>query len=138
VHATLRRSTPREHSLEDGSCRFSSASAPSVPNRPAVDGVPDRKTASALGDALAVALRRRRALLIASTDLSHYTTPGPPARSSRVVSTAWGGLDPDGLQTALEARPEHACGGGPTVAVMRAARASGARDAVILNYAGFR
>ena len=28
-----------------------------------------------------------------------------------------------------------ACGGGPTVAVMRAARAAGARDAVILNYA---
>ena len=44
-------------------------------------------------------------------------------------------IDADGLQASLDARPEHACGGGPTVAVMRAARLAGARDAVILNYA---
>ena len=35
----------------------------------------------------------------------------------------------------LDANDRHACGGGPMVAVMRAARALGARDAVILNYA---
>jgi AmmeMemoRadiSam system protein B len=40
----------------------------------------------------------------------------------------------DGLQAALDARPEHACGGGPTVAVMRAARDLGAHDAVVLEY----
>jgi hypothetical protein len=39
------------------------------------------------------------------------------------------------LQGALDAQPDHACGGGPTVAVMRAARALGARDAVVLQYA---
>jgi AmmeMemoRadiSam system protein B len=44
-------------------------------------------------------------------------------------------FDADALQAALDARPEHACGGGPTVAVMRAARRLGARDAVVLNYA---
>jgi AmmeMemoRadiSam system protein B len=44
-------------------------------------------------------------------------------------------FDADGLQRALNAYPEHACGGGPTVAVMRAAQALGARDAVILKYA---
>ena len=32
-------------------------------------------------------------------------------------------------------QPDHACGGGPTVAVMRAARLAGARDAVVLRYA---
>jgi AmmeMemoRadiSam system protein B len=35
----------------------------------------------------------------------------------------------------LEAFPAHACGGGPTVSVMRAAKALGARDARILRYA---
>ena len=44
-------------------------------------------------------------------------------------------FDPDGLQRALVAQPEHACGGGPTVAVMRAARLLGARDSVVLRYA---
>jgi AmmeMemoRadiSam system protein B len=51
------------------------------------------------------------------------------------LSTAWRRFDDDGLQRALDARPDHACGGGPMVAVMRAARLAGARDAVILNYA---
>ena len=44
-------------------------------------------------------------------------------------------FDADGLQAALDQEPDHACGGGPTVAVMRAARELGARDAVVLNYA---
>jgi AmmeMemoRadiSam system protein B len=30
--------------------------------------------------------------------------------------------------------PEHACGGGPTVSVMRAAKAIGAEDARVLKY----
>ena len=43
--------------------------------------------------------------------------------------------DPDGLQGLLDIRPEHACGGGPMVAVMRAARILGASKAVVLKYA---
>ena len=39
------------------------------------------------------------------------------------------------LQRALDRTPDHACGGGPTVAVMRAAHALGARDARVLKYA---
>jgi AmmeMemoRadiSam system protein B len=34
----------------------------------------------------------------------------------------------------LEASPDHACGGGPTVAVMRAAKRLGATDARVLKY----
>ncbi len=44
-------------------------------------------------------------------------------------------FDADGLQAALTVNPGHACGGGPAVAVMRAARLAGARDAVVLDYA---
>ena len=44
-------------------------------------------------------------------------------------------FDADALQHALGARPEHACGGGPTVAVMHGARLLGARDSVVLKYA---
>jgi AmmeMemoRadiSam system protein B len=44
-------------------------------------------------------------------------------------------FDAEGLQAILNTEPDHACGGGPMVAVMRAARALGARDAAVLNYA---
>ena len=61
--------------------------------------------------------------------------PPPPRRLDAVVIDCVSRFDADGLQDALDVRPEHACGGGPTVAVMRAARRLGARDAVVLNYA---
>ena len=44
-------------------------------------------------------------------------------------------LDPDGLMTALEQEPRHACGGGPMVSVLHAARQLGATEAHVLRYA---
>jgi len=102
---------------------------------PLVMGYQTDATARALASALASVLRGRNALLIASTDLSHYEDAATAARLDRVVLDHVERFDADGLQRALEAEPNHACGGGPTVAVMRAARALGARDAVVLDYA---
>jgi hypothetical protein len=124
----------REHSLEM-QLPFLMRLAPATPIVPLLMGYQTAATAAALGGALAAALRGRRALLIASTDLSHYHDAATAAALDRVVIDCVSRFDADGLQAALHATPEHACGGGPTVAVMRAARASGARDAVILNYA---
>ena len=45
------------------------------------------------------------------------------------------GLDPDGLMDALEHEPAHACGGGPIVSVLHAARQLGAAHARVLRYA---
>ena len=76
----------------------------------------------------------RRAPLVASTDLSHYHDAATAARLDAVVLDCVRRFDPGRLQTALNHQPEHACGGGPMVAVMRAARLAGARDAVVLAY----
>jgi AmmeMemoRadiSam system protein B len=124
----------REHSLEV-QLPFLARLAPAVPIVPLLMGYQTREIAAALGDALAVALRGRRALLIASTDLSHYHDAATASALDRIVIDCVARFDPDGLQAALDANPEHACGGGPMVAVMRAAKGSGARDAVILDYA---
>jgi hypothetical protein len=124
----------REHSLEM-QLPFLQHLAPGAKIVPLVMGYQTAETARALGDALAAVLRGRRALLIASTDLSHYHDAATAARLDGVVIDHVTRFDPDGLQRALDARPEHACGGGPTVAVMRAAKALGARDAVVLQYA---
>lgn len=124
----------REHSLEM-QLPFLAHLAPAVPIVPLLVGYQTAATAAALGDALAIALRGRNALLIASTDLSHYHDARAASELDRVVIDCVERFDADGLQAALDATPEHACGGGPTVAVMRAARAAGARDARILDYA---
>jgi hypothetical protein len=124
----------REHSLEM-QLPFIQLVAPSTKIVPLVMGSQSSETSRALGDALGRVLSGRRALLVASTDLSHYHDATTASRLDRVVIDFVAGFDEDGLQAALDRRPEHACGGGPTVAVMRAAHALGARDAVVLNYA---
>src|SRR5262245_58518503 len=124
----------REHSLEM-QLPFLQHLAPGAPIVPLVMGYQTADTARALGDALAAVLRGRRALVIASTDLSHYHDANAAAKLDRVVIDCVSRFDADGLQEALRVEPDHACGGGPTVAVMRAAHALGARDAVVLNYA---
>ena len=142
--AALMRATPivrehpaahaREHSLEM-QLPFLQRLAPDAKIVPLVMGFQTAETARALGNALAAAIARKKALLVASTDLSHYHDAATASRLDAVVIDHVSRFDVDGLQATLDARPEHACGGGPLVAVMRAARQVGARDAVVLQYA---
>jgi len=124
----------REHSLEM-QLPFLARLAPALPIVPLLIGYQTPATAAGLGEALATALHGRRALLIASTDLSHYHDAASAAALDQVVIDCVARFDADGLQRAFDQTPEHACGGGAMVAVMRAAWAAGARDARILDYA---
>jgi AmmeMemoRadiSam system protein B len=125
----------REHSLEM-QLPFVKHLAPEARIVPLLMGFQTAATAHALGDALSRVLRGRpRTLLVASTDLSHYHDAAAAARLDAVVVDCVSRFDPEALQHALDLRPEHACGGGPTVAVMRAARQLGARHAAVLHYA---
>jgi MEMO1 family protein len=125
----------REHSLEM-QLPFVRRLAPSARIVPLLMGFQTADTIRALGDALAAVLRDRpRALLIASSDLSHYHDAKAAARLDAVVMDCVERFDADALQQALDQRPDHACGGGPMIAVMRAARQLGARDARLLHYA---
>ena len=124
----------REHSLEM-QLPFLGRLAPGAKIVPLLMGFQSAETARALGEALGRVLRGRQALLVASTDLSHYHDASTARRLDAVVIDCVSHFDADGLQRALDVRPDHACGGGPTVAVMRAAHLLGARDAVILKYA---
>ena len=124
----------REHSLEM-QMPFIKRVAPQAKIVALLMGWQEEETARALGDALGSALADRDVLLVASTDLSHYQDAATAAALDAVVIDHVSRLDADGLQRALNRRPEHACGGGPTVAVMRAARQLGATDAVVLKYA---
>ncbi len=130
----------REHSLEM-QLPFFARVQPSTPIVPAVMGYQTRETILEFAAALAVALRGRRALLIASTDLSHYLEARAAARHDGRVAEYVNRFEPEGLLEELEQYPEHergrfvACGGGPAVSVMLAARELGATNARVLHYA---
>jgi AmmeMemoRadiSam system protein B len=142
--AELRAATPlvldapavheREHSLEL-QLPFLARLFPNVPILPLLVGHQRRATVEALGDALAHVARGRELLLVASSDLSHYQDRETASRLDAAVIEHVERGDPEGLQACLEVDPSHACGGGPIVAVMRAARALGATGARVLRYA---
>ena len=130
----------REHSLEM-QLPFVTHLLPGVPIVPLVMGRQTRETAFALGDAIARAVGEREAggagavLLVASSDLSHYENASVASTLDAVIIERVELIDPEGLMAALEHQPRHACGGGPMVAVLHAARQLGAGDARILRYA---
>ena len=130
----------REHSLEM-QLPFLRRLIPEMPMVPLLMGRQRRETITALADLLADVFRDRRVLLVASTDLSHYfDAPTAIALDGRVRELI-GAFDVDGLFERFEQYPEHergrfvACGGGPMLSVMMAARALGAADARVLRYA---
>jgi hypothetical protein len=131
----------REHSLEM-QLPFVAHLLRGVPIVPMVMGYQSRETAFGLGDALARALNDRRGrpsgrpdvLLIASSDLSHYEDARTAEEMDKVVLDRVANLDAGGLMQALEEEPHHACGGGPMVAVLHAARQLGATNARVLKY----
>lgn len=130
----------REHSLEM-QLPFLQRVLPGVPIVPLAIGFQTRETIGALAEALAAALDGRRALLVASTDLSHYfDAQTATALDARVIECV-DRFDADALLGEFERYPEGergryvACGGGAAIAVMRAARALGAGAARVLKYA---
>lgn len=123
----------REHSLEM-QLPFLRHLLPAVPIVPLLMGYQTPDTIVVLGDALARALEGRRALLVASSDLSHYQNAATAWRLDRVVLDAIVRFDPAALLDELERVPTHACGGGPMVSVMIAAQKLGADDAIVLKY----
>jgi len=129
----------REHSLEM-QLPFLARLLPGVPIVPLVMGHQTRDTADALGDAIGRAVTAftantgQEVLLVASSDLSHFLDAVTAARMDRTVLECVEAFDPDALMVALERQPHHACGGGPIVSVLRAARQLGAMRARVLHY----
>jgi AmmeMemoRadiSam system protein B len=94
-----------------------------------------RALAEALGRALAGVLRGRRALLVASSDLSHFY-PQPLAQElDGYLLQRIAAYDPVGVLEAEEHGRGFACGKGAIAAVLWAAGALGARHAAVVKHA---
>jgi AmmeMemoRadiSam system protein B len=140
VVQTMPQPHRREHSLEM-QLPFLRHVLPELPIVPLLMGYQERATIEARAGALASAFKDRRALLIASTDLSHYFDARHAVALDTRVCDAMGAFDAAALLDLFEHYPEAergrcvACGGGPAISVMMAARALGARHGRVLKYA---
>ncbi len=101
---------------------------------PIMMGDQDLSSCQKLGTALARALKGKNALLVASTDLSHFHHYDAAVRLDEIVLEHVGAYDPEGLANDLRRGKCEACGGGPVIAVMLAARELGANKAKVLKY----
>ncbi len=102
---------------------------------PVMMGSQDWDTCKVLASGLAKALDGRNALLVASTDLSHFHSQPQAQRLDRIVVDKVSAFDPEGLARDLASGATEACGGGPVVATLLAAKALGATQARVLKYA---
>lgn len=123
-----------EHSLEM-QLPFLQLLVPELLLVPVLMGTQSREEVDSLAYALGVALMGRDALLVASSDLSHYLSRENARDMDSTVVSDVADFAPERLMDRLERRQNHACGGGPMVAVMKAARELGADSASVLQYA---
>ena len=97
----------------------------------------DPRTSREVGSAIAGAIRDLglNAIVIASTDLTHYEPQDVAERKDRAVINAVEALDVEGLYRAVEELPVSMCGYGPVAAAITAARELGATRGELLKYA---
>lgn len=97
--------------------------------------VQEPEIAKKLGSALADVLKNKNALLVASTDLSHFQ----PEKTANVLDQEmlkrFESFDPDAIFEAEQSGTGFACGHAAVAAVLWASRALGALTVQILNYA---
>lgn len=124
----------REHSLEV-QLPFLQVALGSFRLLPVMMGSQSPYVCRTLGNAIARLVRGKRALLVASTDLSHYYPEATARELDRNTLQYILAFDPEGLCAALMREQAHACGGGPVAATLFAAQELGARQAHLIKYA---
>ena len=95
----------------------------------------DPHTSRELGTALAETLAGRNALLVASTDLSHFYSQSEANALDGEMLKQIESFAPDKLFDTEASGKGYACGLGATAAVLWAARALGADKVQVLNHA---
>jgi AmmeMemoRadiSam system protein B len=94
----------------------------------------DLSSAREVGDAVAKVAAQHNAVIIASSDMTHYEAQQIAERKDRKVLEAVEALDESRLYSTIEANHVTACGYGPIAALMTAAKALGVKEAKLLCY----
>lgn len=131
-----------EHSVEV-QIPFAQVLFPKAKILPLVVGDADPAACERLGQALGAALRGRKLLVVASSDLSHYPSAADAPAVDRAVLAAVARMDGDAVRAAASREMSRgtrglstcACGEGPILAAISAARSLGATRGVVASYA---
>jgi MEMO1 family protein len=110
---------------------------------PIIVGSADPALIARFGQALAAVLKNRRALIVASSDLSHYPAASQAEEADRKTLNAMAGLEGATLKTVIDAQMKRriphldtcACGEAPILAAIDAAKRLGAQGARVVSYA---
>ncbi len=122
-----------EHSLEV-QLPFLQIVLPKFKLVPLVMGNQSYETCEALAEDLNRALKDKNALVVASTDLSHFHSTGEAGKLDNIFIEYFEAYRPKELAEALSKRSCEACGGGPVVALMLYAQHLGSPRAKKLMY----
>lgn len=94
----------------------------------------DVDTCREVGLALAESLKDKNAVLIASTDMTHYEPQKEAVEKDKLLLKAIINLDEDLLYSVLKSYNISACGYGPVTALITAAKQIKTRNVELLNY----
>lgn len=110
---------------------------------PVIIGTPDARLCERFGQALGKILKGKNALIVASSDLSHYPSHADAVAVDIPILAAIATLDPQRVQEAIKAPMNKgianlhtgACGEGPILTAMAAAKVMGAKGGKVVSYA---
>ncbi len=95
----------------------------------------DLGTSRELGQALATALKGRDAVIMASTDFSHYEPQSSASSRDHLALEAILDRSPESLEKTVRSHGISMCGPGPVMAMLSACKGLGAEQARLLRYA---
>jgi AmmeMemoRadiSam system protein B len=101
---------------------------------PIVMGEHSRDNIQSLANGLAQILKGEKALIVASSDLSHFYTDEKATSLDQVVVDDMENFDEEKLFQDLKSGKAEMCGGGPAMATMKACKLLGADKAKVLLY----
>ncbi len=101
---------------------------------PIVMGEHSKDNIETLAGSLYSVLKDKKALLVASSDLSHFYDASKAETMDNIVKDKVSAFDEDGLFDELQSGSCEMCGGGPVISVMRACQLLGAKNSQVLMY----
>jgi len=101
---------------------------------PIVLGDQSYRTCQAVGRAIVQAVKGKKILLVASTDLSHFHPYDKAVKLDNIILEDLRSLDAQKLDQNLGSGKGEACGGGAVITVMLAAKEMGANRSRVLKY----
>ncbi|MDH4198351.1 MAG: AmmeMemoRadiSam system protein B, partial [Candidatus Aminicenantes bacterium] len=128
----VREAYAKEHSVEV-QVPFVQRALPDAKIVPIIMGDQDTETTKALAAALVKGLRGRRALVVASTDLSHYLTPNQAELRDRETVKLIKEFRTDVILRGMARGENIMCGGGPVAAALRYAQDLGPARVEVLE-----